>query len=107
MTMTTEQLAEDFDAAWKGENGCSDEELDASIARTRAFVEPIINLSGADVLTMRLKMRLFIWAQAVRPDEWCADVDGGYTADGAIASLCRDLGADYPVGGVQSGAVAG
>ena len=79
-----------------------DEELDASIARTRAFVEPILDLSGADALTMRLKARLFLWAEAVQPERF-AELES-VTTDRALVSLFRDLGADYPVGGVQSGA---
>ena len=103
MTTTTEiqALSADFEAAWKEEHDlpddCSDEQMDAAVARTSVFAEKILALSGPDISILRLKARAYLWAEAVPLPEWFAD-DGGYTTDRALASLFRDLGADYPAG---------
>lgn len=70
--------------------------MDAAVDHTGVFAEKILALSGSDISILRLKARAYLWAEAVRLPEWFAD--GGYTTDQALASLFRDLGADYPAG---------
>jgi hypothetical protein len=89
-------LAVDFEAAWKEERDCGNEEIDAACDRTQVFVNRILRLRGTDISILRLKARAFLWADARYPEKF-ADY-AHYTTEKALASLFRDLGAYYPVG---------
>ena len=75
--------------------------MSAASGRSGALADQILALSGPDDLIKCLKARVHLWAEAVRLTEWFADSDGLTTADRALASLFRDLGADHPVGAVS------
>jgi hypothetical protein len=97
-------LAAGFEVAWKEEadlpDDFSNEQMDAAVNRTKVFADRIISLRGTDILTKRLKARAFLWAQATSPEKFAEHAH--CTTDKALASMFRDLGADYPVGGAEA-----
>jgi hypothetical protein len=74
--------------------------MDVAIDRTNVFVNRILGLRGTDISILRLKARAFLRAEATYPDKFAEYAH--YTTDKALASLFRDLGADYPVGGAEA-----
>jgi hypothetical protein len=105
MTITSrnkriQALAADFEAAWKKEGDLPDdfsnEQMDAAVNRTKVFADRILSLRGTDVLTKCLRARVFLWGQATSPEKFAEHAN--FTTEKALASLFRDLGADYPIG---------
>jgi hypothetical protein len=92
-----QELAVDFEAAWKEESDlpddCDDERMNAAVARTGVFVNRILRLRESPCL----QVRVFYWGQSTSPEKFAEHAD--YPADRALAALFRDLGADYPIGG--------
>jgi hypothetical protein len=99
-----QELAANFEAAWKEEanlpDDFSDEQMTAAVNRTDVFVNRILSLRGTDNLTQRLKARAFLWAEATSPERFAEHAE--CTTEKALASLFRDLGADYPIGGGEA-----
>ena len=104
MSDTVQALAADFEAAWKEEtdlsDDCGNEQMDAAVERVASFVVRITQLRGADISILRLKARAYLWGYSGGdPEAYCEHVDDTPSADNALVSLFRDLGADFPVGG--------
>jgi hypothetical protein len=97
-----ESLAAEFDAAWKEEDAIAhdeaktDNELGAAVARTGELADSILSLSGADHLaTIKPKARVYLWAESETLES--LSKRAAVTADKALISLLRDLGADRPI----------
>lgn len=95
-------ITAEFDAALKEENaiardnGTTDEELDAAVARSRAVADRILALPGAGhVPTIRLKARVYLWAEEESLESLSKEATA--TSDRALISLLRDLGVDRPI----------
>jgi hypothetical protein len=104
MIDTVKALAAAFEAAWKEEvdlpDDCSNEQVDDAVERTAPFVGQIVQLRGTDISILRLKARAYLWGYSGGdPESFCEHVDDTPSADNALVSLFRDLGADFPVGG--------
>jgi hypothetical protein len=89
-----ESLASQFEAAWKYERELGEAETDedtdtatdAAVERTRQFALKIVALPGSDTSILRLKARVYLWAENETFESFAALND--------IDSLFRDLGAD-------------
>jgi hypothetical protein len=66
-----EALAAQFEAAWKYErelgeqatDGATDAADESAIEHTRRFARKIVALPGSDTSIMRLKARIYLWAE--------------------------------------------
>ena len=85
-------LAEQFDAALQAYrvffNGSGkDHEADA----VNAVAQKIIAVPGTDIPIMRLKARVYLWAESTDLEKLAAE-GGDWPSEAALASLFRDLG---------------
>jgi hypothetical protein len=96
LSAEVQALAAAFEAAWEEE--FSSDYDGAGYDRTCALARQIIALPATGFLIMRLKARVFIWSDGMRPENFPAGADRGDVGFDALASLFRELGADYPIG---------
>jgi hypothetical protein len=93
-------LAANFEAAWAAETVIfkeadgTDEEGDAAIARVREVAQKIVALPATDMALMRLKARVYLWAESTDFETFADEYEGTGLSEGVLASLFRDLGAD-------------
>jgi hypothetical protein len=94
-------LAAEFEVLWREEDAIArdvlktDEELNAACDRTCKIADKILTLSGAHHLpTIRLKGLVYLWAESESLESLSERAK--VTADRALVSLLRDLGADRP-----------
>jgi hypothetical protein len=96
-----EALASQFEAAWKYERELGEQDTgeatdaadEAAIERTRQFARKIVALQGSDISIMRLKARVYLWAETETFESFAAKACDG-SAEAALVSLFRDLSAD-------------
>ena len=89
-------LAEQFDAALQAYrvffNGSgTDDEAAAVTAAVTAVAQKIIAVPGTDISIMRLKARVYLWAESTDLEKLAAE-GGDWPSEAALASLFRDLG---------------
>jgi hypothetical protein len=89
-------LAAQFEAAWQAERvffhgGGTDEEANAAIDAVKALAQKIIAVPGTDISIMRLKARVYLWAEATDLEKLAAE-GGDWPSEAVLASLFRDLG---------------
>jgi hypothetical protein len=92
-----------FEAAWKAENALDGEDQEAlseALDRTSVIAAEIIALTKTGVVPMRLLARVHT------RDNWDDFDDFASSADDALVHLFRQLGADYPVGGLANAETA-
>jgi hypothetical protein len=89
-------LAAQYEAALQAyhaffHGGGTDAEADAANDAVKAVAQKIIAVPGADISIMRLKARVYLWAEAADLKRLAAE-GGDWQAEAALASLFRDLG---------------
>jgi hypothetical protein len=71
--------------------GGTDDEAAAATDTVKAVAQKIVAVPGADISTMRLKARVYLWAESTDLEKLAAE-GGDWPSEGALASLFRDLG---------------
>jgi hypothetical protein len=96
-------LAAEFESSWKAENafdGEGKEVLSEALDRTSVIAAQILALTKTGVVPMRLLARVHI------RNNWDDFDDFASGADEVLVDLFRQLGADYPVGGLANAEAA-
>jgi hypothetical protein len=91
-------LASDFEAAFQAQRpffygSGTDEESDAATARVDEIARKIVALPTTDIEMMRLKARIYLWAEATDFKTFAAENEGDGSSEAVLVSLFRDLGA--------------
>jgi hypothetical protein len=89
-------LAAQFETALQAYNaffrgGGTDDEAAAATDAVKAVAQKIIAVPGTDISFMRLKARVYLWAESTNLEELAAE-GGDWPSEALLASLFRDLG---------------
>jgi hypothetical protein len=89
-------LAAQFEAALKTyqhfyHGGGNDDEAAAATKTVKAIAQKIISVQGTDISIMRLKARVYLWAESTDLEK-LAKEGGDWPSEAVLASLFRDLG---------------
>jgi hypothetical protein len=71
--------------------GGTDDEAAAATNAVKAVAQKIIAVPGTDISIMRLKARVYLWAESTDLGKLAAE-GGDWPSEAALASLFRDLG---------------
>jgi len=72
----------------------TDDEAAAVTAAVTAVAQKIIAVPGTDISIMRLKARVYLWAESTDLEKLAAE-GGDWPSEAVLASLFRDLGVAY------------
>jgi hypothetical protein len=89
-------LAAQFETALRAyqafyHGGGTDDEAAAATDTVKAIAQKIIAVPGTDISIMRLKARVYLWAESTDLEKLAAD-GGDWPSEAVLASLFRDLG---------------
>jgi hypothetical protein len=89
-------LAAQFDAALQAyhaffHGGGTDADAAAATDAVKAVAQKIIAVPGTDISIMRLKARVYLWAESTDREKLAAE-GGDWPSEAVLASLFRDLG---------------
>jgi hypothetical protein len=89
-------LAAQFEAALQAyhafyHGGGTDDEAAAATEAVKAVAQKIIAVPGTDISIMRLKARVYLWAESTDLEKLAAE-GGDWPSEAVLASLFRDLG---------------
>jgi|ERR1700733_11522170 hypothetical protein len=89
-------LAAQFEAALQAYHAFyhgsgTDDEAAAATDAVKAVAQKIIAVPGTDISIMRLKARVYLWAESTDLEKLAAE-GGDWPSEAALASLFRDLG---------------
>jgi hypothetical protein len=89
-------LASDFEAALQAyhvffHGGGTDDEAAAATDAVKAVAQKIIAVPGTDISIMRLKARVYLWAESTNLKKLAAE-GGDWPSEAVLASLFRHLG---------------
>ena len=89
-------LAAQFEAALQTyltffHGGGTDDEADAATNAVKAVAQKIVAVPGTDISFMRLKARVYLWAESTNLEKLAAE-GGDWPSEAVLASLFRDLG---------------
>jgi hypothetical protein len=69
----------------------TDDEAAAATNAVKAVAQKIVAVPGTDISTMRLKARVYLWAESTDVEKLAAE-GGDWPSEAVLASLFRDLG---------------
>jgi hypothetical protein len=84
-----ETVLKAYEAFYHG--GGTDDEAAAATDAVKAVARKIIAVSGTDISIMRLKARVYLWAESTDLEKLAAE-GGDWPSEAVLASLFRDLG---------------
>ena len=89
-------LAVEFEAALQAyqafyHGGGTDDEAAAATEVVKAVAQKIIAVPGTDISIMRLKARVYLWAESTDLEKLATE-GGDWPSEAVLASLFRDLG---------------
>ena len=79
----------------------TDDEAAAATQAVKAVAQKIVAVPGTDISIMRLKARVYLWAESTDLEKLAAE-GGDWPSEAALASLFRDLGVDRPIGSITA-----